>query len=483
MYVYYVSYLSKGKSLSDPETTARETKLFSMSELKIDVEPLNLKEAAPMKTYVDNLEIALTKSVRSSDDLSTYAAALLLKKPKVVGTDDNKATELTTTVDLEQVINRVVQQFREDMIAAVMANSGADHTVTELSHEMLPGHKLKVTYKLRGPGVSHADTVDRVLAALSADDYRVPVTLSAMDDTELRVTSDFEHMLIGTSTKWRAAEKRLHTYIDESLPASIKKQMREFVKTIRLTRPCRDVGTIVLNELYRRYGIDEADETTKVANFLTFCKSLRGQESLIDYLRRLQTIHMETAPVTVSNDMVYAHKARASFLAAAKSDPDASNAVAYARIVANIESSIRSKDYMQPHAIITALESTQKAMSSSASLTGTKRARGLLAQETPEVSSATVSSSGLEKTLGLIQQSLARLADKKIESKKQKPNPEQKKYAPPKGHGFDADVAVWCHKCWSNPKHPKRFNGYNEKSVTNILPHTGSNHNDICGTD
>ena len=467
-----------------------------MSELKIDVEPLNIKETAPMKTYVDNLEIALTKSVRSSDDLSTYAAALLLKRPKVLGTADNKATEVTTTVDLKSMIDRVVQQFREHMIAVIMANAGADHIVTELAHEILPGQKLKISYKLRGPGVSHADAVDTVLATLTAEDYRVPVTLSDLTDMELPVVSDFEHMLIATNTKWRDAEKRLHTYIDESLPASIKKQMREFVKTARRTRPCRDVGTTVLNELYRRYGIAEADETTKVAQFLTFCKSIRGQESLIDYLRRLQTIHMETAPVTVSNDMVYAHKARASFLAAARSDPDASNAVAYARIVASIEASIKTKVYMQPHAIITALESAQKALASSASLTGTKRARGLYVQDNydgsgssgpppPSSGSGTVSdsSSGLAKTLGLIQQSLARLAETQTASKKKKPNPDKKKYAPPSGQGFDPEVAVWCHKCWSNPKHPKRFNGYNERAITNIAPHTGAHHDAICGSD
>ena len=62
-------------------------------------------------------------------------------------------------------------------------------------------------------------------------------------------------------------------------------------------------ASLVLKELYRRYGIAQADETTKVAQFLTFCKSIRGQESLLEYLRRLQTIHMETATITASNDI------------------------------------------------------------------------------------------------------------------------------------------------------------------------------------
>ena len=447
-----------------------------MSELKINVPSLNLKETAPMKAWVENLDIALTKSVRSSDDLSTYAAALLMQKPKVVGTASDKVTALTTTVSFKNVIDQVVKHFREDLIAVIMANAGDDHVVTELSHRMLPNQDLEVTYKLRGPQVSHADTVDTVLDTLQAADYRVPLTLSAMEDIELPITSDFEYMLVATNTKWRDAEKRLYTFIDESLPEAIKKQMREFVKTTRATRPCRDIGTLVLTELYRRYGIDEADETTKVAQFLTFCKSIRGQESLLEYLRRLQSIHMETAPIVVSNDMVFAHKARASFLSAAKTDPDASNAVAYARIVASIEASIEERVYMQPHAIITSLEKTQKAMTSSASLSGTKRARGLKAEETSEVST-----SGLGKTLGLIQQTLARLAERKEEPKKSKPN--VRKHAPPKGQGFDNDVAVWCYKCWSNPKHAKHFRGYNQKSVTGILPHTGANHDGICGSD
>jgi len=101
-----------------------------MSELKISVQPLNLKENAPMKTWVENLDIALTKSVRSSDDLSTYAAALLMQKAKVVGTASDKATALTTTVNFTHVMDKVVQQFREDMISVIMANAENDHTVT-----------------------------------------------------------------------------------------------------------------------------------------------------------------------------------------------------------------------------------------------------------------------------------------------------------------------------------------------------------------
>ena len=450
-----------------------------MSELKISVQPLNLKENAPMKTWVENLDIALTKSVRSSDDLSTYAAALLMQKAKVVGTASDKATALTTTVNFTHVMDRVVQQFREDMISVIMANAEDDHAVTEASFRMLPNQDLEITYQLRGPEVSHAATVDNVLNVLQAPDYRVPLTLSSMEDMELQVESDFEYMLIATNTKWRDAEKRLYTFIDESLPEAIKKQMREFVNTTRATRPCRDTGTLVLKELYRRYGIAQADETTKVAQFLTFCKSIRGQESLLEYLRRLQTIHMETAPITASNDMVFAHKARASFLSAAKSDPDASNSVAYARIVASIENSIEDKTYMQPHAIITALEKTQKAMSSSASLSGTKRARGLKAEETPAVSCSV-----FEKTLGSIQETLARLAQRQDDPKKLKIDSNKpRKYSPPKGQGFDTNVAVWCHKCWRNPKHPRHFNGYNQKSVTGILPHVGASHAGICGDD
>ena len=444
-----------------------------MSDLKISVQSLDLKENAPMKTWVENLDIALTKSVRSSDDLSTYAAALLMEKTKVVGTASDKATALTTTVSLKHVIDEVVQRLREDMIAVIMSNAGDDHTVTEVSYRMLPDQDLEVTYNLRGPEASHATTVDTVLDTLNT----VPLALSAMEDMALPVTNDFEHMLIATNTKWRNAEKRLYTFIDESLPDAIKKQMREFVKTHQATRSCKDIGTLVLKELYRRYGIAQADESTKVAQFLTFCKSIRGQESLLEYLRRIQTIHMETAPITVSNDMIFAHKARASFLSAAKSDPDASNSVAYARIVASIENSIEDKTYMQPHAIITALEKTQKAMNSSASLSGTKRARGLKVEEAPAGSS-----SDLKKTLGSIQATLARLAQRQDDPKRLKgDSKKQKTYTPPKGNGFDNDVAVWCHKCWSDPKHPRYFNGYNQKSVTGILPHNGANHADICG--
>jgi hypothetical protein len=115
-----------------------------MSELKISVQPLNLKENAPMKTWVENLDIALTKSVRSSDDLSTYAAALLMQKAKVVGTASDKATALTTTVNFTHVMDRVVQQFREDMISVIMANAEDDHVVTEASFRMLPNKTLKL---------------------------------------------------------------------------------------------------------------------------------------------------------------------------------------------------------------------------------------------------------------------------------------------------------------------------------------------------
>ena len=107
-----------------------------------------------MKTWVENLDIALTKSVRSSDDLSTYAAALLMQKAKVVGTASDKATALTTTVNFTHVMDRVVQQFREDMISVIMANAEDDHAVTEASFRMLPNQDLEITYQLRGPEVA-----------------------------------------------------------------------------------------------------------------------------------------------------------------------------------------------------------------------------------------------------------------------------------------------------------------------------------------
>ena len=105
--------------------------------------------------------------------------------------------------------------------------------------------------------------------------------------------------------------------------------MHQYLVTVNATRICRNPGTTILDELHQRYGVTSAEESTKVAQFLTFCKTIRGQESLLEYLHRLHTIQMETAPVSVTNEMVFTHKAYASFLSAAKQDTN--NVIAYAK--------------------------------------------------------------------------------------------------------------------------------------------------------
>ena len=463
-----------------------------MPEFKCKIDPLDTSNEAPLVKFERDLELKLQSTVADDDLLSAFAIAILKGESQINGMKNDKATVITVNLDLGPIFEQVQRKILEEMKNAVtLITTGPLPTpvaptvqVTTISHRLTDDSELKISFKVSGKDANQEEAVADILTDLGADAYRFPIDFTAVPAMEVPVVADFNNMLVGTIVKWRNAQARLKLAILDNLPDDIKTQMYELLKKTKQKKGfCRDAGSIIWKELKRRYDVSSASDTSKVNKFLTFCNTKRGQEDLITYLRRLQTVQTQTADMQFSNDMIYAHKALASLMAAIDQDSDPKFCVAYAKISGDIEASIKAKRVLPSLAIIQQLEQALNDMKSSSALAhvGKKRANGLRVAE---------------QQIQRLQAQVARLSEAQKSpshanssgSVANTSGSVDPRWNPPKNLGFTRDPSVcdWCHICWKQNPVAAKFRGYNELAVTGIAPHgancTSVDHKTAIGT-
>ena len=136
-----------------------------------------------------------------------------------------------------------------------------------------------------------------------------------------------------------------------------------------------------LNELY---SAEEAQEEEKMALFLRYCQTKRGEESMHEFFVRLQTIALETPFVSdLSIEKIYSHKAIAALMTSEEND-DAANQISRTSVVMKLKDAHKRNEFLSSQQIIKELEIANSAVTASEEISsvGNRRSRALRVNET-----------------------------------------------------------------------------------------------------
>ena len=452
---------------------------------------LDLTKRAPMKAFRRRLEEILQPTITSKDKLSSFAVSILHKEKRLVGGSDIQASRYLFSVDLTNAIEQLKEAVKttiNEVMTEEFPEPGDEDTPLDLKQpevrELSPG-KFVYEVTMTGEDDLHeqaSESLEQRFTAVGGKALNL-----AVNDIAVTFTPEYDSLLVGSLQQWRQGQQRLYNYILKCLNEPIKGQMQEHLERLRSTKVVRNEGEAVLAELDRLYRADSAQEEQKMSLFLGYCMSKRGEESMMEFLLRLQTMATETPVLpSLTNEKIYSYKALAALMVA-EENGNATYQLSRSSVVSKITAAHSKGEFLTAQQIITELQNAEASVQSSSAIAevGPSRKRKALSTDVRERVSGydprlTDAFARFLETQHVPitphydngDHSTARVAWKLMQGRRT--------YTPPArifegGKCFDPKVAKWCYKCFSNNKHDRNFRGYNQLDITGIQPHDEHN--------
>ena len=458
---------------------------------------LDLTKRAPMKAFRRMLEEILQPTITSKDKLSSFAVSILHKEKRLVGGSDIQASRYLFSVDLTNAIEQLKEAVKttiNEVMIEEFPEPGDEDTPLDLKQpevrELSPG-KFVYEVTMTGEDDLHeqaSESLEQRFAAVGGKALNL-----AVNDIAVTFTPEYDSLLVGSLQQWRQGQQRLYNYILKCLDEPIKGQMQEHLERLRSTKVVRNEGEAVLAELDRLYRADSAQEEQKMSLFLGYCMSKRGEESMMEFLLRLQTMATETPVLpSLTNEKIYSYKALAALMVAEENE-NATYQLSRSSVVSKITAAHSKGEFLTAQQIITELQNAEASVQSSSAIAevGPSRKRKALSLDArvPDY----------DPQLAMRDPRMADAFARFLETRHVPVTPHYdvgnhgtalaawkakydrgKKYVPPTrifegGKCFDPKVAKWCYKCFSNNKHDRNFRGYNQLDITGIQPHDEHN--------
>ena len=442
-----------------------------------------------MKTFRRTLEEVLQPTITSKDKLSSFAVSILHKEKRLVGGEDIHASRYLFTVDLTEAVEQLKEAVKthiNEVMIEEFPEPGNDDTPLELQQpeiRELSSSKFVYEVTMTGEDDLHeqaSDDLEQRFAAVGGNALDIAVNVNVTFDTE------HDSLLVGSQQQWRQGQQRLYNYILKCLQEPIKSQMQEHLERLRSTKVVRNEGEAVLQELDRLYRADSAQEEQKMSLFLGYCMSKRGEESMMEFLLRLQTMATETPVVSsLTNEKIYSYKALAALMVAEENE-NATYQLSRSGVVSKITAAHAKGEFLTAQQIITELQNAEASVQSSSAIAevGPNKKRKALRTDSE---STTISCLNDPRLVGAFARFLqAQAHDTGVINPNYDPSystareTRKRMYTPPTrkfegGRSFDPNVAKWCYKCFSNNKHDRNYRGYNQIDITGIHPHDEDN--------
>eukprot|EP00505_MAST-04D_sp_SCG-Rhode-Island_P005215 Stramenopile-MAST_4_protein_5215 len=338
-----------------------------MSTSATSHEKLDLTKRAPMKAFRRTLEEVLQPTITSKDKLSSFAVSILHKEKRLVGGEDIHASRYLFTVDLTKAVEQLKEAVKthiNEIMIEEFPEPGDDDTPLELQQpeiRELSSSKFVYEVTMTGEDDLHeqaSDDLEQRFAAVDGNALDIAVNVNVTFDTE------HDSLLVGSQQQWRQGQQRLYNYILKCLQEPIKSQMQEHLERLRSTKVVRNEGEAVLQELDRLYRADSAQEEQKMSLFLGYCMSKRGEESMMEFLLRLQTMSTETPVVSsLTNEKIYSYKALAALMVAEENE-NATYQLSRSAVVSKITAAHAKGEFLTAQQIITELQNAEASVQS-----------------------------------------------------------------------------------------------------------------------
>ena len=471
-----------------------------MSKKTTSSHVLNLKLRAPMKAFKRGIEEELNDTTTSKDKLSSFALAILNKENKIITRDEDvSASRYHFTIDMTQVIATLEAEVKaqiDDRLREEFYEGEPDDTAVTLKDSQFKRTKGDVyLYQITVSGDEelHEQTTEDIDAAFPSGGMALEIDLP--DTANVSVKTEQDSVAVGTRKQWFEGQKRLYRTILQCLDETTKTKVQEHIEHIRESRIMRTEGETTMKYLNELYSAEEAQEEEKMALFLRYCQSKRGEESMHEFFERLQTIALETPSVSdLSIEKIYSHKAIAALMTSEEND-DAANQISRTSVVMKLKEAHKKNEFLSSQQIIKELEIANSSVTASEEISsvGKRRSKALKALQVEETAGGgyqprvDYSNQSIIDALAMSARSqqgtfqatewLNEIARSVFQREKEKASGSEtrRKYTPPSrayegGKRFNQD-AKWCYKCFVNKDHDIRFRGYNQLDITGLHSH------------